>query len=152
VIQRLRFLPLIASVLLIPTACHKSEGPSKTDDAPVVKSPPAQSPQPPIEPSPTRVDIDVVADDPDRWLFVEKPADRSKGGWATGSFDPEKNKLTIHTKDVERFAIDTSRIRIDWKRLVILGIDGKNSELRKRDFDLFHFALTDHGEWIVVEP
>ncbi|MEK7711377.1 MAG: hypothetical protein AAB341_05720 [Planctomycetota bacterium] len=60
--------------------------------------------------------------------------------------------MTIHTKDVERFAIDTSRIRIDWKRLVILGIDGKNSELRKRDFDLFHFALTDHGEWIVVEP
>jgi hypothetical protein len=147
VIQRLRFLLLVASVLLIPTGCHKSEGPPKAGDAPVVKSPP-----PPTEPPPTRVDINIVADDPDRWLFVEKPAERSKGGWATGSFDSERNKLTIRTKDVERFAIDTSRIHIDWKRLVILGIDGKNSELRKRDFDLFHFSLTDHGEWVVVEP
>jgi len=152
VAKLLRFLALIAPGILISASCHKSEGPPKADETSTVKSPQGQSqPQPP-EPPPTRVDINVPIDDPDRWLFVEKNAERSQGGWATGSFDPERNKLSIHTKDVEQFAIDTSRIRIDWKRLVILGIDGKNSELRKRDFELYHFMLNDHGAWVVVEP
>jgi len=132
-------------------ACQKSEGPVKTDETPSAKSSPESTSRPPTEP-PTRVDIHVPFDDPDRWLFVEQPAAQTPGGWATGSFDLEKNKLTIHTKDVAKFAIDTSRIRIDWGRLVILSIDGRNSELRRRDFELYHFSHTDHGEWIVVEP
>ena len=93
-----------------------------------------------------------LAEAADRWLFVEKAKDAAPGGWATGSFDQQKNKLDIHTRDVRQFVIDVSRIRIDWQRLVVLSIDGKNSELRRRDFSLLHFRLDDHGQWVVVEP
>jgi len=91
-------------------------------------------------------------DDPDRWLFVEKVAGKASGGWATGSFDEERNKLSITTSDVEEFAVDTSRVKINWRKLVVLSIDGKNSELRKRDFDILHFRRTPHGEWTVRDP
>ena len=74
------------------------------------------------------------------------------GGWATGAFDRQKNKLDVRTSDVRQFAIDVERIAIDWQRLVVISIDGKNSELRKRDVSLLHFRLDDHGQWVVVEP
>ena len=98
------------------------------------------------------MDIPVPVDDSDRWLFVQKATDKAKGAWATGSFDADRNKLSIQTNDVEEFALDTSRVAINWKKLVVLSIDGKNSELRKRDFDILPFIRTPHSEWIVREP
>ena len=106
----------------------------------------------PADVEPQRITIDVAVDDPERWLFVEKARRGAPGAWATGSFNPERNKLTIRTRDVQQFAIDTGRIPIDWERLVILGIDGHNSELRKRDYFVLHFARDKHGQWIVQEP
>ncbi len=91
-------------------------------------------------------------DDPDRWLYVEGVRDGEKGAWATGTFHRGKNKLDIHTHRARKFAVDTSRIPIDWRHLVVLGIDGVNSELGRRDFTLYHFALDDHGCWVVLEP
>jgi hypothetical protein len=100
---------------------------------------------------PARVDLPVPID-ADRWLFVQKVADKAKGGWATGSFDADRNKLSITTSDVAEFALDTSRVAINWKKLVVLSIDGKNSELRKRNYDILQFTRTPHGEWTVREP
>jgi hypothetical protein len=94
----------------------------------------------------------LKTDDPDRWLRVEKTRKGAPGGWATGSFDPKRNKLTIRTRDVEQFAVDVSRVPIAWKRLVVIGINGRNAELRKRDYSVLHFARDRHGQWEVIEP
>ncbi len=91
-------------------------------------------------------------DDPTRWLFVQKVVKDGDGGWATGAFDPKRNKITIETHAVESFLIDTSRVAINWKKLVILRINGRNSELKKRDRQVLHFALDRHGLWVVKEP
>lgn len=106
----------------------------------------------PVDPARDGVPPPVWVDEPDRWLMVEKVMDRATGGWATGSFIQERNKLVIETHNVGQFAIDTGRIPIDWERLVILGIDGRNSELRKRDYPVLHIARDDYGQWVVLEP
>ena len=124
----------------VTTAIGRVPAPTGTTD-PAPDASPAQP-----------VRIPSAAADPDRWLFVERTRGDAPGGWATGSFDPDRNKLTIETKDVQRFAIDTSRIRIDWERLVVLGLNGVNSELRRRDFDIYHFELDDHNRWVVIQP
>ena len=99
---------------------------------------PSESPPPVVEaPSPTP-----------SWLFT--PGNPRSG--AQGSFDRKKNKITIHTAEQRDFAIDTSQLPIDWDKLVILSIDGKNSELRRRDFSTYRFQLDDHGQWDVQEP
>jgi hypothetical protein len=103
---------------------------------------PVSSPEEPLPP----------VDDAERWLVVEKADSRAVGAWATGSFDPERNKLTIVTEHVRQFSIDTGRIPIDWDRLVVLRINGSNSELRKRDYPVLHIARDEHGRWVVLEP
>ena len=141
---------LVCAVLVATVAgCHKStptppseEPPAKAETS---KSPPTQAPPP-------RIPLPDDPDAADRWLFVEKAKSDAPGGWAAGAFDREKNKLEVHTRDVRQFAIDVERIAIDWQRLVVIGIDGKNSELRKREVSLLHFRLDDHGQWVVMEP
>jgi hypothetical protein len=107
-----------------------------------------KEPDPEWPSEPARVGLD----DSDRWLCVTRIDRQAAGGWATGSFDPQRNKITIHTRDVQRFTIDVGRIPVDWERLVVLSIDERNSELRRRDFDLLEFVRSQHGGWIVVEP
>ncbi len=140
---------ICVTLLVAFVHCHKSTPTTPPDEVAKVEAP-AASP-PPVEPPPP-IRLPDDADVADRWLFVEKAKDAAPGGWATGSFDPQKNKLDIHTRDVRQFVIDVSRIRVDWERLVVLSIDGKNSELRRRDFSLLRFRLDDHGQWTVVEP
>ncbi len=96
--------------------------------------------------------LPLVPVDASQWLFVEKVQEGARGGWATGSFDPERNKIDITTHDVAAFAIDVERIPIAWERLVIIGIDGINSELRRRDYRMYHFVRDSAGQWIVREP
>ncbi|MCH7596777.1 MAG: hypothetical protein IID35_09495 [Planctomycetes bacterium] len=97
--------------------------------------------------------INVRANEPDssRWLFTESMRSGTAGGWTTGTFDPRRNKIAVKTNSATGFAIDTGRIAIDWERLVIISIDGRNSELRRRDFDVLHFRLDEHKRWIVLE-
>lgn len=102
--------------------------------------------------APPDIRTPVKTDDPDRWLRVEKTREGTPGGWATGSFDPKRNKLTIHTRNVEQFAIEVRRVPIDWERLVVIGINGRNAELRKRNYSVLHFARDRHGQWVVIEP
>lgn len=132
---------------LAPESCRRADNQRAADPTPSVDT----QPEKPAA-IPTRVEIPIPADDSGRWLFVQKVAPKARGGWATGSFDADRNKLSIETSDVEEFALDTSGVAINWKKLVVLSIDGKNSELRKRDFDILHFTRTPHGEWVVREP
>lgn len=129
--------------------CREKE--PQLPQAPVEAQAEAEAPPRPVE-IPTRLDIPVPLEESDRWLFVQRVADKAVGGWATGSFDAERNKLSIATSDIEGFAVDTSQIKINWQKLVVLSIDGRNSELRKRDYDILHFVRTPHGEWVVKEP
>ena len=63
----------------------------------------------------------------------------------------EQNKIRIDTRDVQRFVLDTARIDINWDRPVVLAIDGRNSELRRRKNPMIRIERNDYGEWVVVE-
>lgn len=95
--------------------------------------------------------LETQGDNSDRWLWVEKVRDRAAGGWATGRFDAPHNKLIVDTQDVEAFAIHMDLVPMDWTRLTIIRIDSRNSELRKRDFSVYHFSRDEHGRWVVLE-
>lgn len=151
-----RSLWTLGSVLLcylgfVP-GCHEPGATPESDEAPQAADRETTAEPKPPEPPPTRVPIAADIQEPDRWLVVEAVKDGSIGGWATGRFLPERNKLDIRTHDVRAFAVDVGRIPIRWKRLVILSIDGLSSELRRRDYAVLHFALDGHGQWVVVEP
>jgi hypothetical protein len=90
--------------------------------------------------------------DQTRWYYVEQHEPEADPQAFNATFDAKRNKLDVQTNGATQFAIDTSRIPIDWERLVILGIDGRNSELRRRDFDLLRFKQDKYGQWVVVEP
>jgi hypothetical protein len=145
---------MCGAVLLADTSCQgPSATPPKANDPASEKSQRAEGVSEPVEPSPPE-DLRIPAElhDPDRWLFVEKPKDGVEGAWATGSFNRKRNRLTIRERDVQQFAIDTSRVPIDWERLVVISINGRTSELRKRDYPFLHFFRDDHGQWVVREP
>ncbi len=147
-----RFLvgPLLLAAIFSPASCRKPN-PARPANDRAGEEPPKQETVA-TKPVPTRLDIGVQPDDAERWLQVERVKGEAKGAWATGSFNPQRNRLDISTKNVERFAIDVERIPIDWHRLVVIRLDGTNSELRRRDQAVYHFSLDDHGRWVVLEP
>lgn len=93
----------------------------------------------------------VLLEDPNHWIVVEKGKKGASNVWATGSFDAKRNKIIIETKNVQHFVMDVSRIPINWDRLVILKIDGRNSELRRRKYPRIHFVRGAYGQWEVRE-
>ncbi len=128
--------------------CQKPPpGPVDDNHAPAAMTPSTSA-------APTESPSIVLPDlfEKDRWLWVEKPKEGTRGGWATGSFDRERNKLMIRTRDVAGFAVELGRVPIDWDRLVVISLDGRNSELRRRDYALLHFGRDQQGNWIVLEP
>ena len=102
-------------------------------------------------PKPPQFVLDVDLPDPTRWVYAEKVRGDADGGSVTGTFHKSSNKIEIHTRDLERFSIDTSKIEIDWTRRVILGINGSNTGLGRREHPIIRFALDDYGKWVVVE-
>ena len=86
------------------------------------------------------------------WLTVKKINKNHSAKQATGTFIAKRNKITITTNNAEHFAIDTNRIPINWRRPVILSINGRNSELKKRDYSIIQFKHDKYGQWSVVEP
>ncbi len=89
---------------------------------------------------------------PDHWLVVKKAVNVEAGTWAKGDFNAGRNKISIVTKNVAEFTIDTDRIPIDWSRAVIISIDGINAELRHRDYSPLLFHREGYSSWFVVEP
>jgi hypothetical protein len=137
---------LLACIALLACgACRPS--PTTVD-----KPPGADTAQPaPVSP-PAPFEVIDGEEDLTRWLFVQKTREGAKGGWTSGSFDRPRNKLEIQTQDVQQFALHLERVPIDWNKLVVLSIDGKNSELRRREHSRIHMRLDEHGKWTVVEP
>ena len=123
-----------------PTSESAIQSPSASDST--------STPQPP----PTRVDIPVIGEDAQGWLTVEQVRPDAAGAWATGSFDPANNRLTIKTKDVQRFAIDTSLVSINWQKPVVFTLDGITSELRRRERPVIHLVRSERAEWTILEP
>lgn len=101
---------------------------------------------------PNRVDIGVHVADSEDWLTVDEIRDDAPGAWATGSFLAARNRIVIKTEDVARFSIDMSRVPVRWDKLVVIRIDGRNSELVKRNQAIYRFVLDGHGHWVVLEP
>lgn len=100
-------------------------------------------------PIPKFVDLGPAIDNGEKWLRVLAIQEGVEGAWATGSFDVQRNKLTIETKGVQRFVIDAERVDVNWRKLVIIRIDGHNSELRKRDDPSYRFVRDKYGAWVV---
>ena len=147
-----RVLLCAVGTLGSPAGCQKPQvDPPSDQPSGLAEAPTASEETPPPAARPRRVSIGFEVNDPDQWLFVEKTRGKADGGWATGLFIPDRNKLVVDTKDVERFAIHVARIPIDWERLVVLRIDGVNTELRKRDLSVYHFEVDEHGQWVVTE-
>lgn len=140
------------SILMLTTVCRRPAPvahPTSPSEAPNAIS---ASGKPPVgREIPKRVDLGLSIVDPKRWLIVDKVKADAPGAWATGDFDPKRNKLTIRTRDVAQFTIDTSRIPIRWERLVVIRIDGRNSELARRSSDVLHFVNDKRG-WRVTDP
>ncbi len=148
----IRLLLVLGIVVFVPS-CRK---PSAARDN-VNKEPSNPSVEPTIGTDtggevPNRVDIGAVVDDSEKWLTVEEIHGDAPGAWATGSFHAERNRMVIETEGVARFSVDMSRVPIRWERLVVIRIDGRNSELVKRDQVIYRFVLDEHGSWVVLDP
>ena len=145
-------LAIVWALLSVFGGCRQTSSSPPSDNASTSGNS-ALEPQKAAMPAsaPTRVDLPMVGDDIDRWLHVEKAREGSKGGYATGDFDRARNKISIVTTDVERFAIDTTAIRVNWRKPVVLNINGANSELRQREGPRVVFELSPNAGWIVVE-
>lgn len=118
------------------------------------KSEPDLSEEPipePDAPEPDAVGVATVPAESD-WLHVDAIRPKVDGGWATGDFFEPRNKIEIHTRGVKQFSLDLSKLNINWDRLVIIGIDGRNAELRKRNADVIHIARDKNNKWVVREP
>ena len=130
-----------------PVANDAADASGKRHPDAASKPPNSVGALPPIpEPSATE------PEDPDRWLHVLAVKKGVDGGWATGSFHEERNMLEIRTKDVTGFAVDIDRIEIDWTRPVVLSINSRRSELKRRESARYHFVRQRNGGWAVMEP
>lgn len=151
----------IVSAVLLGLACRRHEPPMKSPvpDGAVNQSAADNlnasvggndNASPPQRPYRVRIDGPDPLDQ-ERWLFVEEIREGAKGAWAEGDFLPDRNKIAITTHDVTQFAIDFSRIPVNWDRLVVLGIDGFNGSMARREHPLVHFQVTPTGDWVVIE-
>lgn len=84
------------------------------------------------------------------WLVVLSAQPDEKGGWAKGRFDTSKNRLVIDTVGVGSFTVDTSRLPIDWDRLVIIRLDGRNRELGRKENPVIKFVRSKSKLWETV--
>lgn len=135
----------------VPSACQKPESKTTRDRA-ADSRPAADGNQPERPVIPEAPPIPTGLGEPVRWLEVLQARPGSSGAWATGNFFAKRNKIEIRTNGVARFTLDVSKIRPNWQRKVIIGIDGINSELRKRDFEVYEFVFDKHGRWQITEP
>ena len=148
--RRVLYLAVVVAIG-IPSACQKPE--SKTTQDRAADSRPAADGNQLDRPAvPAALPIPTGLGEPVRWLEVLQARPGSSGAWATGNFLAKRNKIEIHTNGVARFTLDISKMRPNWQRKVIIGIDGINSELRKRDFEIYEFVLDAHGRWQITEP
>ena len=152
-----RLYALYMSVVLLSLAgCRKpapaeSSGPPRNESAPeatVARDDPQRLPE--LELIKLKLEVEQLYER-GSWLRVDRADAGVPGAWVSGGFNPVENKIFIDTHDVSRFTVDLERVPVQWSRLVVLRIDGRNTELKRREKSRYHFARDDHGQW-VVEP
>jgi len=84
------------------------------------------------------------------WLRIVKLNPDAAGGWATGDVDRARNKILVTTHDVGEFALDQSALGVRWDRRVILRINTRSVELKKKNEPIIHFRQSRAGVWEVV--
>lgn len=129
-----------------PMAGENPTPPATTLPQPEPETAPAVKPA--IEWEKVETELEAI-DDPDRWLTVTKGDPKEEGAWATGRFDAGRNRLEITTRDALEFTVDVGRIEIDWSKLVILRINDRNTELKKREQSVYRFVRGSQGQWEV---
>jgi len=82
-----------------------------------------------------------------RWLRVEELAEGVEGGWATGNFLSDRNKIEIETHQIAQFVMELPQISVDWSRRVVLKIDGHTSELTRTHYPFLHLRRSPTGGW-----
>jgi hypothetical protein len=139
-------------ITCLPSACHQP-APAPTLTAPSAQ--PSTTTQTPSQgehtrqaPAPTSAPAECETA---RWLYVERFTPGTTGGFVEGDFNAKRNRLTIKTDSVTRFTIDTRYIAINWDKLVVIQLDGLNSELKRRDDPVLHFVLDKYNRWVVDE-
>jgi hypothetical protein len=105
---------------------------------------PAADPPPPTPPPPIPMPPQTG------WLRIIKLNPGAAGGWATGDVDRPRNKIIISTHDVGEFALDQSALGVRWDRRVILRINNRSVELRKKSDPMIYFRQTRAGVWEVI--
>lgn len=138
---------VFAGGLLMSGGC-RTPAPSRSQD--IVQQPSAAKVEPSQEVDEQPIQIQKPRSQAIRWLYVARAANNEPTPSVTGTFDAARNKIEIRTKGVREFVLDTEQIDIDWNRLVILAINGRNSELRHYDFTRLRFAFDPSSGWHVV--
>ncbi len=142
--SRITLIAIVCSVL----GCAKTStvAPSLPEHAP-----PAKTTEPPPPPADVPEEYaELLERNTPRWLIVEKLRKDAAGGWATGNFIAEANKIVIDTDGVERFVLHLDRIELDWTRRVVLRIDGANSELTRKRYPTLRLQRSPGGAWSAV--
>ncbi|MEK6676359.1 MAG: hypothetical protein AABZ47_11980 [Planctomycetota bacterium] len=142
---------VVLTVLLTAGTCRFQTEPTQSRLGPASNTDRSPSETPSSDTTPGR----NALPDPnvsDHWLRVLAVQKNAPGAYAKGSFDRDRNRIEIRTRDVMTFAVDISKIKIDWSRPVVIRIDGVSSELRRREHPVLHFHWDEHGAWTVVEP
>ena len=104
-----------------------------------------------VSPDVSEAGEEVWTSGPPGWLVVEVISDGVVGGWATADFVSAANKIVIETFDVQQFAMHLDMISIDWRRRVVLRIDGSVFELTRKHYPLIRLRRSDMGVWNSVD-
>ncbi len=112
-------------------------------------TPPATAPAAETPPAP-KLPLPVLPPPQTGWLRIVKLDPDVDGGWATGDVDRRRNKIIIDTHNVAEFTIDLSALGVRWDRRVILRINDRSAELRRKETPIAHFRQSPAGAWEVV--
>ncbi len=148
-------MKLVTSAILLLCVAHLGCRPSASDVAPDSAVAPAPHAPVKVTPEPERpvdalAELEKIEVQPDKWLFVEGEVQEAGGAWVTGWFSDEANKIAIETHGANGFRLELSKISIDWSRRVVLRIDERSFELKKRKTSTVHFKKTPTGGWDTV--
>ncbi len=107
--------------------------------------PPATQPAAPAEPP-----LDSFPEPQRGWLQIVRLAPGAEGGWATGRFETDRNRVCVETQNVAEFMLDQTRLDVRWDRRVVLRINDRPAELIRKQDPLIHFRQSPGGAWEVV--
>jgi hypothetical protein len=132
-----------------PTA---EPAPRKQEEAqPNANLPPTVPPTFAPSPGPPEVTINETNTLQRGWLEVDEVDDHTRRAWAEGRIEGDR-KIVIDTHNVAKFRLNLSCLRLNWKKRIVLRLDGFNSELTRKRWPIVRFVRTPAGAWEVYNP